>query len=98
MDKNNNAFSQESIDTTIFVEDFNFNFSPDFILSIIYDENQKFSEFSEKYKSHPSIIKIEELCDEYDGNNLYEIFFKIDKELLKLKEEDASCSDLFVFQ
>lgn len=97
MNKNSNAFSQELIDTTICVEEFNFNFSPDFILSIIYGENQKYSEFSEKYKSHPSIIKIEELCNEYDGNNLYEILCKIDKELSKLKEEDAIYSDLFTF-
>lgn len=97
MNKNKNAFSQELIDSAINVEEFNFTFSPDFILTIIYDENEQYSKFSEKYKTHPTVIKIEELCDEYDTNNIYKILSEIDKELSKLKEEDAFMATSLIF-
>lgn len=86
MHENNNFESVLPLEE-LQVEDFNLHFSPDFILAIIYDENEEFFDLSQEYNTHPSVIEIERLCTEYDSTNYFEVVNKIDNELVKLIEE-----------
>lgn len=92
MNENNNFESVLPLEE-LQVEDFNLHFSPDFILAIIYDENEDFLNLSQEYDTHPSVIEIERLCAEYDSTNYFEVVNKVDNELVKLSEDEILKKD-----
>lgn len=77
------------------MDQFDLHFSPQFLLAIIYEENEEYVTLFDEYSADSYVIKIMELIDEYDGLNAIEVVQKLDKLLLMFQKEVSGQTGTF---
>lgn len=77
------------------MDQFDLHFSPQFLLAIIYEENEEYVTLFDEYSTDSYVIKIMELIDEYDGLNAIEVVPKLDKLLLMFQKEVSGQTGTF---